>query len=145
MGYFMMFFVDIEPIVSLKSLLSHNDKLSVNEKLEQVVNSLLLAQCLVTMGFINDLHTSIAVTFFKYLGIVRYRIQVYIIELGKSQYFRCNGHQVDDGKIDEGGCQVLLHGVGSAIYPVLPLLNHSCDPNTVRVYVENKVMLMATR
>ena len=77
----MMFFVDIEPIVSLKSLLSHNDKLSVNEKLEQVVNSLLLAQCLVMMGFVDDIHTDIVVVLYKYLGVVRFFNQVYIKEL----------------------------------------------------------------
>ena len=64
-------FLDIEPIASLKSLLSHNDKLSVNEKLEQVVNSLLLAQCLVTMGCVDDILTDVASMLYKYLGVVR--------------------------------------------------------------------------
>ena len=124
-----MILIDIDPVSSLKSLLSHNDKLSVTEILEQAVNSLLLSKCLVAMGWMDDIQTTdMAAVLYKYLGTVR-----------------CNGHQVDDGLVDEGGCQVILQGIGSAIYPVLPLLNHSCDSNTVRVYVGNKVMLIATR
>ena len=40
---------------------------------------------------------------------------------------------------------VELEGRASAVYPVLPLLNHSCDPNTLRVYSGGRVILLATR
>ena len=40
---------------------------------------------------------------------------------------------------------VELEGRASAVYPVLPLLNHSCDPNTLRVYSGGRVILLTTR
>ena len=73
---------------------------------------------------------------------------------------RCNAHQVmmvnndaydnnDDDQVDEvtsiARARVELEGRASAVYPVLPLLNHSCDPNTLRVYNGGRVLLIAAR
>ena len=38
-----------------------------------------------------------------------------------------------------------LRGVASALYPVLPLLNHSCAANTVRINAGGTVILVAVR
>ena len=38
-----------------------------------------------------------------------------------------------------------LRGVASAIYPVLPLLNHSGAANTVRISAGGAVILVAAR
>ena len=56
---------------------------------------------------------------------------------------RYNAHQVDHSSRE--GVQVSLTGVGSGLYPVLGLINHSCDANTVRININNTVILVATR
>ena len=35
--------------------------------------------------------------------------------------------------------------MGSAIYPTLALVNHSCDANCMRVFIDNKAALITTR
>lgn len=58
---------------------------------------------------------------------------------------RSNGHQVDRAVARQGRSEVELESVGSGLYPVLPLLNHSCDNNTLRVFTNNRVLLIAAR
>ena len=35
--------------------------------------------------------------------------------------------------------------MGSAIYPTLALVNHSCDSNCIRVFIDKKAALITTR
>ena len=58
---------------------------------------------------------------------------------------RCNGHQVDRALVRQGSSQVELESLGSGVFPVLPLLNHSCDSNTLRLFTNNQVFLLAAR
>ena len=58
---------------------------------------------------------------------------------------RCNGHQVDRVVVREASSQVELESTGSGVYPRLPLLNHSCDHNTLRIFRNNQVVLLAAR
>ena len=58
---------------------------------------------------------------------------------------RCNGHQIDRVVVRPGSSQVELESLGSGVFPLLPLLNHSCDHNTTRVFRNNQVLLLAAR
>ena len=128
----------IDALTSLGSLMTHEDRLTSRERIELAVTSLVLAQCLQEAG------TEVSV-----LQVARMVLRV-----------RCNAHQVmmvnndaydnnDDDQVDEvtsiARARVELEGRASAVYPVLPLLNHSCDPNTLRVYNGGRVLLIAAR
>ena len=126
----------VDALTSLGSLMTHEDRLTSRERLELAVTSLVLAQCLREVG-----------TEVSGLQVARMVLRV-----------RCNAHQVmmvnnndnnDDDQVDEvtsiTGAGVELEGRASAVYPVLPLLNHSCDPNTLRLYSGARVLLIAAR
>jgi hypothetical protein len=57
-----------------------------------------------------------------------------------------NAHQIDfnSRQAERADC-VDVYCVGSALYPILPLLNHSCNANTIRFNIGNKVILVASR
>ena len=129
----------ISALTSLDSLMTHEDKLTGQERLELAVTSLVLCHSLRVAG------AEICV-----LQLARMVLRV-----------RCNAHQVimigrDDHdndvhhvKVDEvtsiARAGVELEGRASAVYPVLPLLNHSCDPNTLRVNIGGRVVPLAAR
>ena len=72
-------------------------------------------------------------------------LQYYISVLRYQARVRCNGHQVDRVVARQGSSQVELESLGSGLFPVLPLLNHSCDQNTIRVFTNNRVLLLVAR
>ena len=45
---------------------------------------------------------------------------------------RCLGGNSVETNLTSGIITIPLEVVGSALYPTLPLLNHSCIPNTIR-------------
>ena len=128
----------IAALTSLDSLMTHEDRLTGPERLELAVTSLVLGQSLREAG-----------------------AEVSVLQLARMVLrVRCNAHQVImimrimindvyDVKVDEvtsiARAGVELEGRASAVYPVLPLLNHSCDPNTLRVYSGGRVVLLAAR
>ena len=113
---------NIDPLTSLGSLLTHEDRLTGRERLEVAVTSLVLAEC------VREAGAELSV-----LQLARLVLRV-----------RCNAHQVDQVTAITRGA-VELGGLASAVYPVLPLLNHSCDPNTIRVYTGGRAVLVAAR
>ena len=120
-----------DPVSSFHSLLTHETELLWWERLELAVTSLLLEECLVSLGFLKKeeaLQQELCVRMFRYQARVR-----------------CNGHQVDRVVTSPGESMVEVESVGSAVFPLLPLLNHSCDHNTVRVFNNNQLILLATR
>ena len=129
----------ISALTSLDSLMTHEDRLTSQERLELAVTSLVLGHSLRVAG-----------------------AEVCVLQLARMVLrVRCNAHQVimirqDDHenevhnvKVDEvtsiARAGVELEGRASAVYPVLPLLNHSCDPNTLRVNIGGRVVLLAAR
>ena len=59
---------------------------------------------------------------------------------------RYNAHQIDFNYMKEGRSDIVeTYCVGTALYPILPLLNHSCNANTIRFNIGNKVVLVASR
>ena len=128
----------IAALTSLDSLMTHEDRLTGRERLELAVTSLVLGHSLREAG-----------------------AEVSVLQLARTVLrVRCNAHQVImimrimindvyDVKVDEvtsiARAGVELEGRASAVYPVLPLLNHSCDPNTLRVYIGGRVVLLAAR
>ena len=69
-----------------------------------------------------------------YMGVLRCQARV-----------RCNAHQVDRVVVSQASSQVEVESLGSGLYPLLPLLNHSCDHNTLRLFRNNQVVLLAAR
>ena len=122
---------DLDPVSSFLSLLTHEAELVLSERLELAVSSLLMTECLLSIGFLEDKEMQqqeVALMMFRYQARVR-----------------CNAHQVDRQVVRPGHSQVEVEGVASAVFPLLPLLNHSCDHNTLRVFSNNMVTLLATR
>ena len=57
------------------------------------------------------------------------------------QNLPCNAHEVSEmelsgggGSKDGSGRDSSLNEIGAAVFGVLSLINHSCDPNVVRHY-----------
>ena len=123
--------IGLDPVSSFHSLLTHEAELVLSERLELAVSSLLMTECLLSIGFLEDKEMQqqeVALMMFRYQARVR-----------------CNAHQVDRQVVRPGHSQVEVEGVASAVFPLLPLLNHSCDHNTLRVFSNNMVTLLATR
>ena len=65
-------------------------------------------------------------------------------------FFRCNAHQIDryyQQRTQHSQKETHMDevGVGSGVYPILSLLNHSCDASTIRFNISNKMLLVASR
>lgn len=114
---------NIDPYMSLESMLTHHSE-ETRKRLGLIINVLLLTQCLQSMDYLVPEIRWIGACLYHYLGAITTN--------GHTVYKRLDGD--DTSKLTQ---------IGSALYPRLPLLNHSCCPNTARVNCGGKVILVA--
>ena len=100
-----------------------------------------------SMGFIDNVSNNMVEIIARYILIVRSNTH----QVSRILCLVCYPAgrlvvQVDTTSRIEPG-KVELEGVGAALYPVLALLNHSCNSNTIRIFTNNssKAILVALR
>ena len=141
-------FSRIPGYLCLHSLLTHDEHQTPEERLLLSLQSILLLHCLLTMEYLTPIgpseplstpSLSMAVLLYRYLAAVRYSPP----SPGITPPSRYNGHQVDWSLPSPLPGQADCLPVASGLY--LPLLNHSCDSNTVRLFVGSTMVLLASR
>lgn len=123
----------------LNSMVTHMDNQSILSQMEMAVTSIILHQCLIAMEYLKQGEQLQGLSLHVTSLLYQYQAAV-----------RCNAYQIEwnyKDKLIQGEAYPGTHllTVGTGVYPILCLLNHSCDANTIRFNINNKVLLVASR
>lgn len=121
---------DEEEYRKLYSLLTHETEFTTEKLFEFMLMAKFQVECLKTGGFLtnNDNESYFASLLYRNILILHFNAHE-IFELQKD-------NDADPGKTV---C------IAAAIYPFLAQFNHSCDPDTVRYFDGDRVIIRATR
>ena len=125
-------------------LLGHSEKRSIGDLWRRAVKSAFLALCLDTAGFLHKQPADH--TYCDKNGEDDDLNHLAGHILHHLMMLPCNAHEVSEMAINwtEPSASKTLE-IGSAIYPVLSLINHSCDPSVVRHSYSNMCVVRAIR
>ncbi|XP_076450362.1 protein-lysine N-methyltransferase SMYD4-like [Babylonia areolata] len=121
---------DSEDYHTMYHLVGHCNKRTVKDLWSRALRAAFLVKCLEQTGFFPGTHDQGPVMEEKRLEDLSYiggHIMRHLMMLP------CNAHEVSEMEVNwsEPSMSRTLE-IGSAIYPVLSLINHSCDPSVVR-------------
>jgi len=128
-------FIEVEGYPCVDSMVTHYNDQSSSQLLGLAINAYILYHCLCGMEYLtlepqlDGLNLFVTAMLYQYISAARY-----------------NAHEIDMNSKKNGTYdQVDVLSIGSALYPILPLLNHSCNANTIRFNIGKKVVLIASR
>ncbi|KAH3876790.1 SET and MYND domain-containing protein 4-like [Dreissena polymorpha] len=119
---------------SVYRLINHVRDRKIEDVLMYCLEALFLASCIQQTEFFGD------------EKLDRKRVIIGSHLLRNLMMLPCNAHECSELVYKEGNLpESLSVEVGSAIYPCLSLINHSCDPNVVRHSYKNVCVVRAIR
>jgi len=127
---------------NLSNLEGHRDEQSKDEALGVTINSVILLVLLRNGGYFGPKETPYGAV----LSAQEKQMAAVIVHLQEG--IRYNLHQIMEVEKTNISCLSMPQNkeVGTAIFPTLLLLNHSCETNTLRLNVNgNQVLLVAKR
>lgn len=127
---------DPESYKSVYILVNHAADRNVEDLLRYCLQALFLVKCVEQSSFLGEEK-----------GIAeQLRMNVGAHLMRNLMMLPCNAHECSELLYKEGNLpESVTVEVGSAIYPCLSLINHSCDPNVVRHSYKNLCVVRAIR
>lgn len=113
------------------ALVTHEENRTMEEMFHRTLMAKFLLGCLLTNGYLKgNEHLR------EYIGnLILHNIQV----------LQFNAHEVYELQKDQNDYIGRTEFIGGAIYPILALFNHSCDPATVRYFDGKRVYVHSMR
>ncbi|XP_063696192.1 SET and MYND domain-containing protein DDB_G0284059-like [Culicoides brevitarsis] len=113
------------------SLVTHEEGRTPEEMFHRTLMAKFLLNCLVKKGYLD--------------GSEEHRAYIGNLILHNIQVLQFNAHEIFELQKDEKDDIGRTEFIGGAIYPVLALFNHSCDPATVRYFNGHRVYVRSIR
>ncbi|CAG5116220.1 unnamed protein product [Candidula unifasciata] len=131
------------------SLVNHADKREFNDLFYRTISALFFLQNLEVVGYFSEgINPNVALKNSNEVSEQALRLR-YLVGghiLRNTMMLPCNAHEVSEFclNMNDPPMSVTLE-IGGGVYPVLSLLNHSCDPSVVRHSYGNICVVRAIR
>jgi len=120
------------------NLVNHREEMSLDKEIETVIKSVVILRFLLCSGYFGKLTDTNITTLTPEVSFIGKLIFLFTCGINYNQH----GIYEARGAI-EAGKKLPLIDIGSAFYPNMVLLNHSCCPNTLRINQGKKSYLVA--
>lgn len=121
------------------NLVNHSDKRNMEDLLKYSLEALYLLKCLEATDFFKNTDSCIVYS-------ISDKCTIGSNILRNLMMLPCNAHECSELAVKQATLpESVTVEIGSAIYPLLSLINHSCDPNIVRHSYGNVCVVRAIR